>query len=124
MNGLLFDLPISMCKSECVAVNEGCQAFFDANDISIDCNQIDPLTGQPQWPDANQLSPPAMCLTLMELNITGLAEYNCPPPLVFAAPDVDPNTGLPCSTTCHYKIRQPVADPKHVNFDDKFIVFP
>jgi hypothetical protein len=123
LNELPFDTPVPICKSECILVNQGCQAFFDANHASIDCNQIDPLTSQPQWPDAADLTPPAACFTFSELNITGSAEYNCPPPLVFAAPDVDPNTGLPCSTTCHYKLRQPVQEPKEVNFDDQFVVF-
>ena len=123
MNGLPYDVPVSMCRSECVLVNQGCQAFFSAQNASLNCDQIDPLTGRPQWPDPSQLTPPETCLTIADLNASLPAEYNCPPPLKFAAPDHDPLTGLPCSTTCHYKIRQPVNPPRDETFHDQWVMF-
>ena len=113
--------PLSMCQSECIATNEACRLFFQ--DTPLDCNQRDPLTGQPQWPDASLLTPPQTCLTVADIKSPlEPPVYLCPEPLIWVAPGEDPYTGLPCSTTCHFKLRMLTEDPQ-TNFDDVFIVF-
>ena len=104
-----------MCQSDCLNVNEIC---FPALGNLLDCGMVDPIFGGPLWPTAS-------CLTVEELlnGSSAIPVYPCPPPLLFAAPDVDPYTGLPCSTTCHYKIRQFLSDGTDDGFRPYWIFF-
>ncbi|MDP2437315.1 MAG: hypothetical protein Q8P67_16345 [archaeon] len=104
-----------MCRSDCVHVNEVC---FPALGNLLDCKMTDPIFGGPLWPADS-------CLTVDELlnGSSATPVYPCPPPLLFAAPDFDPYTGLPCSTTCHDKIRQFLTDGTDDHFAPIWLFF-
>src|SRR3989338_985138 len=112
--GIPHPLPASMCQSECIYVNDVCASVF--MDTPLNCNQTDPLTDLPLWPTSG-------CLTISDLpEPIEAPTYPCPDPLIFVAPKFDPYTGLPCSSTCHLKLRQLTEDPA-TNYDAMFITF-
>ena len=88
-SGIPYALMTPVCYSECIHVNEVCASFFQ--DRPLNCSQADPLTGYQQWPNASQLTPPSICLTISQLPATPYGpSYVCPPPLIFAAPLLHP----------------------------------
>lgn len=97
-------LPVPVCRSVCLAVNNACRDHQEGLDL-LDCyNTTNPLTGALQWPDDNTSSCTHAPILNAEVERSVLLEYACPPPLVFQPDIPDQFSALGCSSTCMDKL--------------------
>jgi hypothetical protein len=79
----------SPCKSVCRDANAQCDDFWRQNGVPpIDCDQLEPLSGAEQWPEASNDSSAVFACNPVPIETLGALEYECPSPLIYVGRSV------------------------------------
>ena len=100
-------IPHPVCRSVCDDTNLACSDFWVSNAI-------------PQL-NCTFLYPSELFTCVIPPVIQQNATYHCPQPTMLIAPEVDPNSGLPCAVPCSTKVTLVYPEDQQDSFSDQYI---
>ena len=108
-------IPHPVCRSVCDNTNLACSDFWFYRAIPpLNCTFLYPSESD------NNMSGPFTCAIppIIQQNAT----YQCPQPTALIAPEVDPNSGLPCAVPCSIKVTLVYPEDNQASYYDQYIV--